>query len=507
MANRKLGCLTLFLFLALCASVIINVFLAIALLGRVSTGVAREEPLAKFREIMVQRGGRGVSDRIVVIVMRGLISSSIPGAASDNMVDDLRMALQQARDDDRVKGVVLEIDSPGGEVTASDIIYNAVIKTRARKPVVVYMDSLAASGGYYVSCGGKYLMANDTTITGSIGVIIQTLNYEQLFNKVGLASVVFKSGKFKDLLNGARPMTPEEREFVQNFVMKTYDKFLGIVAKERNLPADGCGEDFLSAVGSIANALFLIASVYIYVALLRQINRRDRDPIDTDRGFGAAEVALAVFLIAVFAFSSLGASSAQIVRLRTLDLILNAVVAIGMVLFVVAFLKLRRFNLSELTGLARLSFTRAFLTGLVLLIFAYPLIIFAEWLTARFLGSGSSRQGIIELFSGSQSMEQRVIIILLATAIAPVAEEFIFRFFLYGVLRRYLGRSIGLIVSALLFAAVHVHLPSFAPLFALGICFTLAYEWSGSLLVSMTMHAIFNAITLLALAFPETLQP
>jgi len=82
-------------------------------------------------------------------------------------------------------------------------------------------------------------MANETTITGSIGVIIQTLNYEQLFNKVGLASVVFKSGKFKDLLNGARPMTPEEREFVQNFVMKTYDKFLGIVAKERNLPADG----------------------------------------------------------------------------------------------------------------------------------------------------------------------------------------------------------------------------------------------------------------------------
>src|SRR5258708_19643195 len=94
------------------------------------------------------------------------------------------------------------------------------------------------------------------------------------------------------------------------------------------------GEDFLSAVGSIANALFLIASVYIYVALLRQINRRDRDPIDTDRGFGAAEVALAVFLIAVFAFSSLGASSAQIVRLPTLDLILNAVVAIGTFLFV-----------------------------------------------------------------------------------------------------------------------------------------------------------------------------
>jgi protease-4 len=82
-------------------------------------------------------------------------------------------------------------------------------------------------------------MANETTITGSIGVIIQTLNYEQLFNKIGLASVTFKSGKFKDMLNGARPMTPEERDYVQSFVMKTYDKFLSIVARERNLPADG----------------------------------------------------------------------------------------------------------------------------------------------------------------------------------------------------------------------------------------------------------------------------
>src|SRR5207302_9630189 len=118
------------------------------------------------------------------------------------------------------------------------MIYNAVVKTRARKPVVIYMDSLAASGGYYVSCGGKYIIANDTTITGSIGVIIQTLNYEQLFNKIGLASVVFKSGKFKDILNGARPMTQEERDLIQSFVMQTYDKFLGVVAHERGLPAD-----------------------------------------------------------------------------------------------------------------------------------------------------------------------------------------------------------------------------------------------------------------------------
>jgi protease-4 len=238
MADRKLGCLTLFLFVALCGSVFINFILFVATVSRMSGVVHTEEIPPRFREVVVQRGARGVSDRIALITMRGLISSSIPGTVSDSMVDDMRAALEQARDDSRVKAIVLEIDSPGGEVTASDQIYNAVVKARAKKPVVVYMDSLAASGGYYVSCGGKYLMASETTITGSIGVIIQTLNYEQLFNKVGLASVVFKSGKFKDILNGARPMTPEERELIQSFVMQTYDKFLGIVARERGLSAD-----------------------------------------------------------------------------------------------------------------------------------------------------------------------------------------------------------------------------------------------------------------------------
>lgn len=236
MANRKLGCLSIFLFVALCVSVFVNFILAATAFQRVSGASFTQEPPPRFRETIVQRGaGPG---KIALITLRGLISSSVPGTMGESMVDDLRTALEQAREDDRVKAVVLEIDSPGGEVTASDIIYNAVVKTRARKPVVIYMETLAASGGYYVSCGGKFLMANETTITGSIGVIIQTFNYEQLFNKIGLASVVFKSGKFKDMLNGARAITPEERELVQGFVMKTYDKFLGIVAKERNLSAD-----------------------------------------------------------------------------------------------------------------------------------------------------------------------------------------------------------------------------------------------------------------------------
>src|SRR5262249_60213694 len=98
------------------------------------------------------------------------------------------------------------------------------------------------------------------------------------------------------------------------------------------------------------------------------------------------------------------------------------------------------------------------------------------------------------------------VIIGVAVMVAPMAEEFMFRFFIYGVLRRYFGVAIGLFFNALLFAAAHNHLPSALPLFVLGSCFTLAYEWSGSILVSMTMHTLFNSVQLILLAFPDLFQ-
>src|SRR5204863_350438 len=103
-----------------------------------------------------------------------------------------------------------------------------------------------------------------------------------------------------------------------------------------------------------------------------------------------------------------------------------------------------------------------------------------------------------EFFSGSRTIEQRMMIIVFAVAIAPVVEEFLFRFSIYGVLKRYFGRLLGVAFSALLFAAAHAHLPSLAPLFVLGSCFAIAYEWSGSILISMTMHSLFNSLTLTA---------
>jgi len=235
---KKTGCALLFLFLALCASVFLNFVLG-AMLG---AGEAESAATAGFRtrlrEITVEEG-RHSAGNVAVIPVQGVIHSDEENEWGTSMVDDITKALRAAAEDENIKAVVLAVDSPGGEVTASDIIYNEVLKTREKKPVVVSMSSLGASGAYYIACAANWIVANETTFTGSIGVIIQSLNYQQLFNKVGLDSVIFKSGKFKDMLNGARQMTPEEKTYIEGMVQQVYGRFLGIVADGRKLSADG----------------------------------------------------------------------------------------------------------------------------------------------------------------------------------------------------------------------------------------------------------------------------
>lgn len=229
----------IFVLMLLCASILFNIFLISAKPGGRLGGAHLRMPRAQeFDEETVVNASGSTADKIALVSLRGIISSSVSGSLGETMVDDIKMALQQAVEDKNVKAILLSVDSPGGEVTASDMIYDAVRRAREKKPVVVYMGSLAASGGYYVSCAGSWLMANETTITGSIGVIIETLNYQQLLGKVGVDTVVFKSGKFKDILSGSRPMTDEEKAFIQNMVMQTYGKFVGIVSAERKIPED-----------------------------------------------------------------------------------------------------------------------------------------------------------------------------------------------------------------------------------------------------------------------------
>ena len=193
----------------------------------------------KFDESLEQAGSGASKDRIVRIDLEGVISSggATEGLFGDGMpmVEKIKRSLEQAVKDKKVKAIVLRVNSPGGEVTASDIMYAAVKEAAKVKPVVVYMDSIAASGGYYVSCGASQIVASETTLTASIGVIMQSMSYYGLFDKVGLGMNTFTSGPLKDTLNGARPMRPEEKEYIQGLVNGMYDRFLTVVADGRHL--------------------------------------------------------------------------------------------------------------------------------------------------------------------------------------------------------------------------------------------------------------------------------
>ncbi len=268
-------------------------------------------------------------------------------------------------------------------------------------------------------------------------------------------------------------------------------------------------ESFLTAIAAIANLLFLVGGVYIYLSVVRQVSARPAVALEEgERRFGWPEVVLACSLAALFAFSAERAL-AQTVKptLEPNDLIANVVISLGLLVLVAAFLFWRGLPVSRIAGFNVLPLWRVVTTGMVLLFASYPLIVLGDLLSQRVLGVPSSRQGIVEIFSESQTMQERIIIIVLAVGVAPIVEEFVFRFFFYGVVKRYLGRFVGLLTNSVLFAFVHAHIPSAAPLFILGACLTLAYEWSGSILVSMSMHALFNSLTLVALAFPEWLQP
>jgi CAAX protease family protein len=276
------------------------------------------------------------------------------------------------------------------------------------------------------------------------------------------------------------------------------------------MPSDGFFAAFGAAPSFVLNvffALYSLASVYVYISLIRQIGARTSEPSGSPaKAFGLPEAILAGVLILFLLLNISASVSRPSVEISARNLLVNLLFTMFVVLLIMTFLQLRGFDLSSLAGFFKIGFVRALSTGTILLLAAYPLISLANLITQGLFGSGSSRQNIVELFSGSHTIEQRIMVIVFAVAIAPVVEEFLFRFFLYGVIKHYLGSFLGIIANALLFAAAHSHFPSFVPLFVLGSCFTIAYEWSGSILVAMTMHSLFNSVTLVVLAFPELIS-
>ena len=191
----------------------------------------------------------------------------------------------------------------------------------------------------------------------------------------------------------------------------------------------------------------------------------------------------------------------------TIDTGLLVVVQLGFWLFVIGTilvsLLLRRMRPSELFGFDRLGFTKVFLWGAGLLLSALPLIFASSAVVSSLMHVNSQKdsQPIMQLFERAGEPAKRIPIIILAIVIAPLAEEFFFRGFLYGVLKRYAGALPALVFTGVAFALIHLHVPSLLPLFLLACVLTLAYELSGSLLVPMAMHALFNAITLVGVFF------
>lgn len=157
---------------------------------------------------------------IAIIRIRGIILNPLP----------IEKEIQKAQDDQNIKALVLRIDSPGGAVGAAQEIYRALqIFREHKKPIVVSMGSLAASGGYYISTPANYIYANPGTLTASIGVIIDYLNYKDLLNKIGIQQGDIKTGKYKDLLVPWKKLSNEDKAFLQQLIDNTYYQFINAI--------------------------------------------------------------------------------------------------------------------------------------------------------------------------------------------------------------------------------------------------------------------------------------
>lgn len=188
--------------------------------------------------------GRGWSpDRVVIIDVSGLLlTTNRPGLLSEgeNPLSDLSEKLQAARRDPWVRAVILRINSPGGTVTASDVMFREVMRFRqdSHKPVIVLMMDVAASGGYYLACAGDHIIAHPTTVTGSIGVIAQTISFKSGLDMIGIRSEAFTSGPNKDAGSPLTCMNDSHREVFRVLIDDFYSRFVNIVKAHRpQIPA------------------------------------------------------------------------------------------------------------------------------------------------------------------------------------------------------------------------------------------------------------------------------
>ncbi len=206
-------------------SVLANIVLFLALIGAVA--MVATGPKGLFTEEVIQDGPR--MTKIAVIGLEGVIDTK--------QAESVYRQLKMAREDDRVKGLIIRVNSPGGGVSASDRIYNEIRQLREEtdKPVVAFMQGLAASGGYYTSVACDKIVAEPTAITGSIGVIMGHFVLQQLLEeKLGIQPVIIKSGRKKDWPSPFQAPTEEQKQYLKDKLIKpAYERFVSIVAEGR----------------------------------------------------------------------------------------------------------------------------------------------------------------------------------------------------------------------------------------------------------------------------------
>lgn len=235
--------ITLLLF-SLLVSLFINGGLFLSLVARGGGrdhGKKGEDEFPKFTE----QWSYGTGDvKAVRIAVEGVIfrerDSGLFGARYDPVEIVLRQ-VRAARNDEDVGAIILEVDSPGGGLTASDEIYKALVDFKAsdtNRKLVVHVKDLAASGGYYVSAPADWILAEPTALVGSIGVILQTLNWKMLSEKIGVTDTTIKSGENKDLLNPFRDVPPEQLAMLQDIIDRLYHRFFTIVQEARGIDAE-----------------------------------------------------------------------------------------------------------------------------------------------------------------------------------------------------------------------------------------------------------------------------
>ena len=204
---------------------IVSAILLMWIVGAISAAATAGQPKIGLIE---------VSGAITDEGARGLLGAGGAGGARQFMEQT-----EKAANDDTIKAVVIRVNSPGGSASASQEMFQAVQRLRAKKPVICSMGDVAASGGYYIAAGCDKIYANPATLTGSIGVISEFPNYGELARKLGVGTTVIKSGKFKDAGNPARPLTAEEQKLFQNMVNSIFAEFKNDVVRGRKAATGG----------------------------------------------------------------------------------------------------------------------------------------------------------------------------------------------------------------------------------------------------------------------------